>query len=509
MLHLDSMIRGFQTSLFRGLARRLKAPLLRLKCCVYNLDAAELLPSLVWSRPLEDFSQPHPRILLQRIHQMLVLREPMYKSFRKEEFNSNLKIKDKIMQHLANNSESIQLFCGLDWASRKHYYVLKNAQRTVLEQGFIDNCAEGFDQLFNTLYAHAKGAPVALILEANRGAPLNALIDIDWIKLCPVDTVKTKKLNQLEGASKGKSDARDAHLLCDYLIHKAETLMGIYVEKDSSIRQLRQLVSLEHELITQVTALKNRIWAQINGFIPELRTMIADLESVVYQKYLLRFNPLKPVSAQSVRTFLCAHNVRGQDVLSAFIQQHCKLRPLGKDRPLHKQQLTTLRVWVKLLQQSCLQLRACQHRLDALFSSLPSAEIYRSLPAVGPRLAPRLASLIGSQPQKAFPSKQHLLAYFGQSPITRQSGNSRHVAKRKGCNKLARHVCFLWARCAGLLKETHWQRAFLAKTKQRGDARPTGYRKLGMKMLAILYRCLETNTPYSETIYQKNLSQNA
>jgi hypothetical protein len=84
--------------------------------------------------------------------------------------------------------------------------------------------------------------------------------------------------------------------------------------------------------------------------------------------------------------------------------------------------------------------------------------------------------------------------------LTRNSSVHRRIA----CNRHNRHTCFLWARACHMLKDANWQKAYLATCKDRGDALPTRYRKLGAKLMAILFRCLCSNQPYDEDHFLKH-----
>ena len=133
-----------------------------------------------------------------------------------------------------------------------------------------------------------------------------------------------------------------------------------------------------------------------------------------------------------------------------------------------------------------------------------------------------MAAYFGKDPCKNFASKAEACAYFGQSPTTASSGGhdggkeSRRrpvkttVSKRRSCNSKARHTAYLWSRALACLSEVNapWQRKYLATLKERGDGSATRYRKLGKKMIAVLYTCLVTNQPYSEDVYKKNAHAN-
>ena len=398
-------------------------------------------------------------------------------------------------------------FCSIDWASQKHYVVVKDCKKAVLYEGFIAHSQSSFEQMLCLLNQKRHSGEVPLIYEGSRGAIFNAFVGVPWIKLCPVNPIKTKRLNELDGSAKGKSDPRDAHLLCDYLIDNFSKLRDIYIEKDIEYRKLEEWVRCEHDLIKGIKALKQRIKADLSTFIPELNGMITDLEKPVYQDYLMRFDRLQHMALDPIKRFLYQHNVRSAKSIETFINIHKKLKAIGSNRDFHSNQLKIIRLWVQLLQSNCLQLKQCRQEIHAIFDQLPQAHIYTSQPGAGDRIAPRLAALFGSKPQKAFQHKRQALAYFGQSPVTEKSGKSSLVFKRFNCNGFARHTCFLWAYSVNKARGDRWQKRYLTKLKGKGDKAPTRYRKLGCKIVPILYKCLCDNITYNEDTYQKNTFQ--
>ena len=256
-----------------------------------------------------------------------------------------------------------------------------------------------------------------------------------------------------------------------------------------------------------MTKLKQRIGSQINGLCPPLNSVIGDLERKVYRVYLLEHSPLELSSQEEVQALLRSHRIYDEEYVASFVKAHLALRPLGMDTDLQLEQLENLRAMVRILEVSVHELRYCEKRIDGLFNDLPQAPIYRSMPSVGARLGPRLADLFGSKPEKNFASKAQALSYSGQTPLTLQTGSkdNKIVKKRMNCQRRARNTIYLWARVTNLNDRSGWQKAYLDKCKSRGDGLPTRYRKLGKKLVSILYRCLVDNEPYDPEIYMKNL----
>jgi transposase len=414
----------------------------------------------------------------------------------------------------------IKLFCGFDWARHDHYFVLKNASHEVLDEGYFPNSPDGFADFFARLDAHRKGRSIALIIEATRGAATSVLATVGWIRIYPLNPSKTRKLIELDGSGKGKNDQRDSHLLCDHLIANHHKLRPD-TESDEDILCLRELILTEDEYIADQTRLKNRIKAQISQFCPNLEEMVGEkLDTKAYTQYLLSFDLRQLADADQVAEHLRKHHVRSEKVIEGFIGKHSMLEllPLGeKLLAIHCEKLRGLVRQLHAIQE---ELEACQGEITTYFNELPNAEIYRSQPGLGERLAPRMAAFFGKDPSNNFASKQQAAAYFGQSPVTESTGGydqadgkrdnrspaKKTVKKRNSCNGRARHTAYLWSRAIGCLKEVNapWQRSYLDRLKGRGDKAATRYRKLGKKMIAVLYTCLLNNQPYSLEVYEKN-----
>jgi hypothetical protein len=393
------------------------------------------------------------------------------------------------------------LYCAIDWAGEKHAAVLQDATAAVLYRGEFVHSAASIAHWLQQVDALRKGQPVALIYEATKHGLIDVLLEVSWIELLPVAPVKTKMLRKLHGEACGKSDPVDTELLCDYLrLHYAE-LRGRYVERDSLYRRLRERVDQEHDLIARATASQNRLHALMRRLCPEWDPLVGDLEHGVYQLFLLHYAPWDRPRETTLRRFLGTHNVRGEDAVKRIVELARHAQALGTDRAFQELLLEQIRAEVRLLAAVRTELERVSEDLAALYARLPQAAIYDSLPGIGAKLGPRLAAWFGSAPARHFPSKWQALAYAGQTPLTEQSGKSRFVHKRVCCDRVGRHLCYLWARSCQCLATTKWQREYLSDCKQRGDEVPTRYRKLGAKLLAIAYRCLCSGQPYNEKIF--------
>lgn len=394
------------------------------------------------------------------------------------------------------------LYCAIDWAGEKHAAILKEASGRVLYRGEFGHTAASIAGWLQTIDTLRQGQPVAVIYEATKHGLFDVLLETSWLELLPVAPVKTTMLRKLHGEACGKSDAVDSDLLCEYLRLHYVQLQGRYVERDALHRRLGERVDQEQDLIARATASQNRLHALMRRFCPEWDPLVGDLEHGVYQDFLLHYAPWDRPRETTLRRFLGTHNVRGEEAVKRMVALARTAQALGTDRAFQQLLLEQIRAEVRLLAAVRNELERVHEDLAALYARVPQAAIYDSLPGIGAKLGPRLAAWFGSAPARHFPSKRQALAYAGQTPLTERSGKSLYfVHKRVCCDRVGRHLCYLWARSCQCLATTKWQREYLRDCQQRGDEVPTRYRKLGAKLLAIAYRCLCSGQPYNEKIF--------
>jgi transposase len=83
-------------------------------------------------------------------------------------------------------------------------------------------------------------------------------------------------------------------------------------------------------------------------------------------------------------------------------------------------------------------------KIEALFSSLPDAELFAALPGAGPHLAPRLLAAFGSD-RSRFSSAQEIQRYCGIAPVRESSGKKNWVHWRWSCPIFLRQTFVEWA----------------------------------------------------------------
>jgi len=147
------------------------------------------------------------------------------------------------------------------------------------------------------------------------------------------------------------------------------------------------------------------------------------------------------------------------------------------------------------------QLQEYRQAIEGLFAQHPDHDIFGSLPGAGSKLAPRLLSEFGQQ-RARFPDAQAIQCYAGTAPVTQQSGKSRWVHFRTGCNKFLRATVHLWANLSR--DKCAWAQAYYQHKRGHGMSHACALRCLGQRWLKILWKMWQTGTTYDEALHARN-----
>lgn len=148
------------------------------------------------------------------------------------------------------------------------------------------------------------------------------------------------------------------------------------------------------------------------------------------------------------------------------------------------------------------QIEACRQRGAALFASHPGSGMFGSLPAAGPKIAPRLLGGIGSD-RALHQDPKGLQCMAGTAPVSYQSGKARNARIRRGRNKHLRHAMCLFAgksraQCA-------WAARYCETHRARGKSHARALRCLGQRRARIIWKMWQqSRTPYDPEMHFQN-----
>ena len=135
--------------------------------------------------------------------------------------------------------------------------------------------------------------------------------------------------------------------------------------------------------------------------------------------------------------------------------------------------------------------------IDDFFSTMPMAEIARSLP-VGKSgtTVPAVWAELGDNLDR-WDSFRHVQGYAGSVPETERSGKHLVVKFRFACNTPLRDAIHQLAFLS--LSHSVWARAYYDRYRARNHTHHEALRALGAKWLKIIFVMWKRQVPYSET----------
>jgi transposase len=129
------------------------------------------------------------------------------------------------------------------------------------------------------------------------------------------------------------------------------------------------------------------------------------------------------------------------------------------------------------------------------FRTHPDHAIIDSFPGVGDTTGARLLGEIGDDRDR-FRDPRALKAYAGSAPITRASGRSLSITRRRIKNDRLAAIGFVWAFMA--ITNSPSARAHYDHRRQAGDHHAAALRHLFNRYLGQLHHCLATGQTYND-----------
>jgi transposase len=127
------------------------------------------------------------------------------------------------------------------------------------------------------------------------------------------------------------------------------------------------------------------------------------------------------------------------------------------------------------------------------FTQHPDHQIITSFPGLADLTGARVLAEIGDDPTR-FTDARALKAYAGSAPITRASGRSLSITRRRIKNDRLNAVGFLWA--FATLPRPGPPKDHYDRRRAHGDRHAAALRHLFNRMLGQLYHCLHTRQTY-------------
>ncbi|ELI8401156.1 TPA: IS110 family transposase, partial [Yersinia enterocolitica] len=207
---------------------------------------------------------------------------------------------------------------------------------------------------------------------------------------------------------------------------------------------------------------------------------------------------LKRARSDTVRHFMNARGGPAVAYTEQWVTSIANAIPLTTDKSVieaNALMATALASQIKLVGEL---IRTYDERIESLFDTLPDAELFKSLPGMGPCMGPRMLAALGDNRDR-FNSAEEIQNYAGIAPVTERSGQKSWVHWRWQCAKFVRQTFVEWA--AKTVNSSYWAKLYYQGMREKGKSHQSAIRALAFKWIRIIYRCWKTRTRYDEAKY--------
>jgi transposase len=399
---------------------------------------------------------------------------------------------------------------GLDWADQKHDLWIRPVDGSKSEHLRLEQTPEALHEWVAKMRVRCGNRKLAIAIETSRGPVISALMAYDFIVLFPVNPKALKDYRSAFAVSGAKDDRTDAQLLEELIRLHPDKLRAL--EPDTELtRKLAGLVENRRRLVNERTRLVNQIHAILKTYYPMAETLLAgQMNTALAAAFLVRWPDLATLQKtrlEVVRSFFYQHNSRSARKTEERLAAIQQAKALTTDAAIivpARELILALAGMLRPLHQAIARLD--QQSAQAM-DEHPDAPIFRSFPAAGPALAPRLLVAFGTNRER-FASATDVAQFHGLAPVVVQSGNSKQVHFRHRCPKFGRQTFHENAGCA--LKKEPWARCYYDQQKARNKGKHhQACRALAFKLIRIYFACWKQRQTYRPEIYLKALETHA
>lgn len=401
---------------------------------------------------------------------------------------------------METNSEK---WAGVDWGDGHHDVSVFDGATGKHQLKRVPHTPEGLETLVSFLKSQGPLGGVAV--ESTRCLVVCKLLQADF-KVYGINPKLSHCWREAANVAGAKSDPGDARILAEELFRRHENLHPVLLDEPEQ-RVLAFLCEDEQRLTHDRTRQVQRLESALKQYFPAALEFFTDWTSPTAWDFVRCFSTPKALARASearLYKFLRTHKVG----ISQTWKKRVGMRVHATDWPLDESAIEagSLRAKciveeLKVIEKS---LQMYRKRIDLQIAKLPNAELFRSLPGAGVKIAPRLQAIFGSR-QDRYEDASVIQELSGAAPVTKRSGKVCTVQIRRACRKRWRHTLHLFA---GLSKRyCGWARAYYRLCRDRGDRNATALRKLAYKWLRIIFRMWQTKKPYDDKLYVKQLEK--
>lgn len=402
------------------------------------------------------------------------------------------------------DTDEIAAFVGIDWADREHEICMMVAEGGALEKSCLKQSPEALSEWAHGLRDRFGGRKIGVGIEQRKGPLIYALMSYEWLVLYPINPKSLARYREAFSVSNAKSDRSDGELLMEMVSSHRDRLRA-WVPEDEDTRLLQMLVEERRRVVDQVTRLTNRLTSVLKEYYPQALEWAGELKSEQAMDFLTKWptlEDLKRARPATIEKFYHQHGARNKEKIQKRLDAIRASKQLIRDRAIIRSSMMKTRVAVEQLRVLFKATREFDVEIEKVFDRHPEAGLFKSFPCAGKVLAPRLVSAFGTDRQR-WGDAVEVQNFSGIAPVTRASGQTRVVEKRRACPKFLRQTFMEYA--AQSVKKSLWARSYYNAMRAKGVKHRAALRALGYKWIRIMYRCWKNRIEYSEATHQDAL----
>jgi len=324
------------------------------------------------------------------------------------------------------------LIVGLDIGCEFNMMCMMNAKGKVLGEHKVHNSREGFEFFRDVVDKAAK-----------RNRLWDVLVGFEptgtyWRKIAFyakelgfevrfVRTTALKHQRELDESAPLKTDRRDAYTIAN-IIREGKCIDSVI--EDGIYRELRSLVNLRENAVSDGTRLKNALRTFLEDFFPELsrlyssmsaKGLLAILQTCPFPADVLNYGEkrLAELISKSSRSKKIGESKSSK--IYAAAQESIGLKRVGSSDRLR------LEFYLKGLRKSAEDLKAIDAEMARLLKEIPHAQYILSIPGIGMVTAGIILGEFGNLDN--FQGAKQGIKYAGYDPTGKESG--KHVGRRR------------------------------------------------------------------------------
>lgn len=394
------------------------------------------------------------------------------------------------------------LVIGIDWADKAHAVCRidplrpqkAHAEQLEQEPQAIAEWAAGLRQKYPE-------HELCVCLEQSRGPLFYALLATGHFTLYPINPKQLARFREALHPTGRKSDPDDAELIARFLLNHREKLRLVRPDSEQT-RLLAHLTELRRNLVEERKRVTLQLQSALKLYFPVLLELFSGkLDQPLVTKLLQRWPTLSELSRANpgtVKTFLKEHGLRNEERREAVCTTIRSATPLTTDKALLQPYAAYAEALARQLEQIVQSIEKFDAQIETAVAVHEDAPIFQSLPGAGAALVPRLIAAFGSDRER-YQSAQQIQMYSGIAPVTKESGKSRSVQRRRACPKFLRQTFHEFAEHS--CRWSTWAKAWYDLKRKSGMKHHATIRALAFKWIRILFQLWKTHQTYSEQRY--------